>query len=59
MHEPTTREEKRRRDAALDETLEGTMDASDAPSTIPTPERDATEHDRAEDDTREQEQNVS
>lgn len=52
MHEPTTKEEKRSRDAALDETLEGTMDASDAPSTIPNPDRDAAEHDRAEDDTR-------
>jgi len=52
MHEPTTKEEKRSRDAALDETLEGTMDASDAPSTIPNPDRDAAEHDHAEDDTR-------
>ena len=50
MHEPTTKEEKRSRDAALDETLEGTMDASDAPSTIPNPDRDATEHDHASDD---------
>jgi hypothetical protein len=50
MHEPTTKEEKRSRDAALDETLEGTMDASDAPSTIPNPDRDASEHDRASDD---------
>ena len=40
MHEPTTKEEKRSRDAALDETLEGTMDASDAPSTIPNPDED-------------------
>ena len=52
MHEPTTTEEKRSRDAALDETLEGTMDASDAPSTIPNPDRDAAEHDHAEDDIR-------
>ena len=37
-------------EAALDETLEGTMDASDAPSTIPDPAiaRDEAEHDRAE-----------
>ena len=50
MHEPTTKEEKRSRDAALDETLEGTMDASDAPSTIPDPAvvHDEAEHDRAE-----------
>jgi hypothetical protein len=50
MHEPTTKEEKRSRDAALDDTLEGTMDASDAPSTIPNPDRDAAEHDRDDDD---------
>ena len=51
MHEPTTKEEKRSRDAALDETLEGTMDASDAPSTIPNPDdREAAEHDRPDDD---------
>ena len=51
MHEPTTEEEKRNREAALDDTLEGTMDASDAPSTIPDPDsRDAVEHDRAEKD---------
>ena len=37
LHEPTSEEEKRHREAALDETLEGTMDASDAPSTIPDP----------------------
>ncbi len=55
MHEPTTEEEKRSRDAALDETLEGTMDASDAPSTIPDPDRDAAEHDRADDDRVERE----
>ena len=51
MHEPTTEEEKRHREAALDETLEGTMDASDAPSTIPDPDNhDAVTHDRAEKD---------
>ena len=50
LHESTTEEEKRHREAALDETLEGTMDASDAPSTIPDPAvtRDEVEHDRAE-----------
>jgi|KBSMisStaDraftv2_1062788.scaffolds.fasta_scaffold03591_14 hypothetical protein len=50
LHEPTPEEEKRQREAALDETLEGTMDASDAPSTIPDPAatRDEAEHDRAE-----------
>ena len=50
LHEPPTEEEKRHREAALDETLEGTMDASDAPSTIPDPAttRDDAEHDRAE-----------
>lgn len=52
VHEPTTKEEKHSRDAGLDDTLEGTMDASDAPSTIPDPDRDAAEHDRAEDDVR-------
>ena len=52
MHEPTTREEKHSRDAGLDDTLEGTMDASDAPSTIPDPDPDAAKHDRAEDDVR-------
>jgi len=46
MHEPASEEEKRRREAALDETLDGTMDASDPPSTIPDP--DAVTHDRAE-----------
>ena len=56
MHEPTTKEEKHSRDAGLDDTLEGTMDASDAPSTIPDPARDAAEHDRAEDDVRGPEQ---
>ncbi len=50
MHEPTTVEEKHSRDAALDETLEGTMDASDAPSTIPDPDIDAARHDRTPDD---------
>jgi hypothetical protein len=50
LHEATSEEEKRHREAALDETLEGTMDASDAPSTIPDPAiaRDEAEHDRAE-----------
>ena len=50
VHETTSEEEKRHREAALDETLEGTMDASDAPSTIPDPAaaRDEAEHDRAE-----------
>jgi len=52
MHEPTTREEKRRREAALDETLEGSFPSSDPPSTIPDPDRDAAEHDLAEDDER-------
>ena len=52
MHEPTTKEEKHSRDAGLDDTLEGTMDASDAPSTIPDPDHDAAAHDRAEDDDR-------
>ena len=52
MHEPTSKEEKHSREAGLDDTLEGTMDASDAPSTIPDPDHDAAEHDRAEDDTR-------
>lgn len=54
LHEPTTEEEKRHREAALDDTLEGTMDASDAPSTIPDPavaRKDAA-HDRADDDDR-------
>ena len=40
LHETTSEEEKRHREAALDETLEGTMDASDAPSTIPDPAAD-------------------
>ena len=54
MHEPTTKEEKHSREAGLDDTLEGTMDASDAPSTIPDPahDADAAGHDRAEDDER-------
>ena len=55
VHEPTTKEEKRSRDAALDDTLEGTMDASDAPSTIPNPDRDAAEHDRADGDAKPEE----
>ena len=52
MHEPTRQKEKQSREAGLDDTLEGTMDASDAPSTIPDPDHDAAEHDRAEGDTR-------
>jgi len=48
MHEPTTEEEKRSRDAALDETLEGSFPSSDPLSTIPDPDRDAAEHNRGE-----------
>ncbi len=36
-HQHTPEEERRIRDAALDETLEGTFPASDPPSTLPNP----------------------
>ena len=39
-HEHTPDEERRTRDAALDETLEGTFPASDPPSAIPNPDDD-------------------
>jgi hypothetical protein len=40
-HQPHTPEEERRiRDAALDETLESTFPASDPPSTLPNPDDD-------------------
>ena len=49
MHEPTT-EEKRHREAALDETLSESFPSSDPPSTIPNPDdhdaADPVEHDR-------------
>ena len=35
--EPTPEEERRIRDAALDETLEASFPASDPPSTLPNP----------------------
>ena len=40
-HRHTAEEERRIRDAALDETLAQTFPASDAPSTLPNPEDDA------------------
>jgi len=39
-HDHTPDEEKRIREAALDETLEGSFPASDPPSTIPNPDDD-------------------
>ena len=39
-HKHTLEEERRIREAALDETLEGTFPASDPPSTIPDPDND-------------------
>lgn len=39
-HEHTPEEERRIRDAALDETLEGTFPASDPPSSLPNPDDD-------------------
>lgn len=40
-HRHTPEEERRIRDAALDETLAETFPASDAPSTLPNPDDDA------------------
>jgi hypothetical protein len=37
-HDHTPAEEKKIRDAALDETVEATFPASDAPSTLPNPD---------------------
>jgi hypothetical protein len=39
-HHHTPAEERRIRDAALDETLEGTFPASDPPSSLPNPDDD-------------------
>ena len=39
-HNHTPEEERRIREAALDETLEGSFPASDAPSTLPNPDDD-------------------
>ena len=39
-HNHTPEEERRIREAALDETLEGSFPASDAPSTVPNPDDD-------------------
>jgi hypothetical protein len=39
-HPHTPEEERRIREAALDQTLEGTFPASDPPSTIPNPDDD-------------------
>jgi hypothetical protein len=39
-HHHTPSEERRIRDAALDETLEGTFPASDPPSSLPNPDDD-------------------
>jgi hypothetical protein len=39
-HDHTPEEERRIREAALDETLAGTFPASDPPSTIPNPDED-------------------
>jgi hypothetical protein len=39
-HKHTTEEERRIREAAMDETLEETFPASDPPSTIPNPDED-------------------
>lgn len=40
-HKHSVEEERRIREAALDETLAGTFPASDAPSTLPNPDDDA------------------
>ena len=40
-HEHTPEEERKIREAAMDETLEETFPASDPPSTIPNPDEDA------------------
>jgi hypothetical protein len=46
-HKHTPEEERRIREAALDETLAETFPASDAPSTLPNPDDDALLHDEA------------
>ena len=40
-HNHTPEEERRIRDAALDQTIEDTFPASDPPSTLPNPDDDA------------------
>jgi hypothetical protein len=42
-HKHTKEEERRNRDAALDETIEESFPASDPPSTVPNPDDDALE----------------
>jgi len=44
-HRHTPEEERRIRDAALDETLAESFPASDAPSTLPNPDDDTLQHD--------------
>lgn len=39
-HKHTPKEERRIREAAMDETLKGSFPASDPPSTIPNPDED-------------------
>ena len=46
-HHHTPAEERRIREAALDETLEGTFPASDPPSSIPNPDEDEAVLDQA------------
>ena len=47
-HNHTPEEERRIRDAALDETLEGTFPASDPPSSLPNPDEDEAVDDTGE-----------
>jgi hypothetical protein len=49
-HRHTPREERAIREAALDETIEGSFPASDPPSTIPNPDDHAALHRREERD---------
>jgi hypothetical protein len=46
-HKHTTEQERRIREAALDETLEESFPASDAPSTLPNPDDDSLIDDRS------------
>jgi hypothetical protein len=48
-HNHTPEEERRIREAALDETLEGSFPASDAPSTLPNPDDDTLAKEGTED----------
>ena len=51
-HDHTPEEERRIREAALDETIEDTFPASDPPSTVPNPDDDSVLERRRGDEAR-------